>query len=492
MKIRFPKMSNRGVVKDVGGWLLKLFGGEILDRKAAWDENMSYAAQGRLRPEIEEWNMFSHAMDAKEGRDNTNPEEFEQIYGMSPDEALRRVDTGLIEQAMNNATAANKRMMGAKYNKFRQSATGRSARAGGVGGGETTRSLRAALEELRDYSEKQIERDRERWNKGIGSAIDAWREGRGEAMDFFNTERGDWRSRREGILADIGKTVESEKYRRIVAKDALDNLRQENMNLLRDIREAPSTVAEQARIESDRAFAEDVAIASAMGGGMAGQSNMLKASQGRLADRMSNIGGLMLQEQDQRRMQELGVLGSLLGVEKQGSVERDRMFEADAFRHRAAVDLERIGSQEWMFGSEFLAGLGEKEYDILRDKALMDIGMSDRAYKRESGLYDRGFGIAEMDRRYMDMDRKWELLQRQMQEQGESQTQDLFSEWVDRAGKAWNAYQGFRGGGRPYKAPPTRGTGGPLESPTDSYTDRNFNYRRSGGGTSSVFGDWSF
>ena len=188
-----------------------------------------------------------------------------------------------------------------------------------------------------EQERKQIEADRAYWNRMRDQAYGDWMRDRGSILDFWTGTRD-----RES--------------------DFLQGLKRQQMGLADELRTAPSTVMEQARMMQDQAMSQSVALAGAMGGGVSGNyanlENMARTAQG---DLLTKTSALRAQEYANRINQRSGILGQA------GTT-------SGMISGLAAGD------------AELRSGLAAQNYNVLTGLPQQNVNIGTNLYNRSRGL----------------------------------------------------------------------------------------------------------
>ena len=316
--MKFPSLSNQGFVVPIFKWLAEQTFGGILDRKSDWDRRMEFARQGRLSPEDEEFNKMGNAKAVQRGE--FSAEEFERIYGMTAEQALRTLDPTLLEKSLEGLHSSDRKRLRAKYADTIRSA---NSFTGGMKGfsdryddfyskwKDYDRKIARQSREDRRYWEKQRDKAEGAYDRGFrdfedfrgrsltayDAALAGWRRDRGEAKSAYQQALAGWRD----VFQDESAV--------------LSDIRDQQLNLATELRDAPSTVEEQARIQADKALQQSVAMAGAFGGSLSTDFGALQTQAGRQAgDVLRDTSALRSAEYSQRLGQQADLLGEAGGT----------------------------------------------------------------------------------------------------------------------------------------------------------------------------------
>ncbi len=147
-----------------------------------------------------------------------------------------------------------------------------------------------ARRKLAKDEEGRITQDRGFWDRMRDTALENWQKERTGMLDFWGGVRDE--------QAELLRSIQGQQ-----------------LGLVQELREAPSTVAEQARIEHDRMLQESVAMAGAMGGGVSSNYKALSdMSRMRRGEVMMKTAGLRSAEYADRINQQAGILAGAGGI----------------------------------------------------------------------------------------------------------------------------------------------------------------------------------
>lgn len=242
-------------------------------------------------------------------------------------------------------------------------------------------------------TERKSRRDREYWEGKRDQAAEDWAGARSRIS-------GDWRRSRQDIKDAYYDPIYAQdraKSRSILdqvlnrwggtfdeTSAALESIRDQQIGLANELRDAPSTVAEQARIEADRALAADVAMAGAFGGSLSSNfgafANRARTSRG---DVLSRTAALRAQEYADRIGRRSNLLGAAGGTTQSlanlgiSDVSIGRGLSEDIY---SMMDKERSGEvnllgslaqrdsdlDKWLASQDYniLTGLGKGNVDV--------------------------------------------------------------------------------------------------------------------------------
>ena len=259
-----------------------------------------------------------------------------------------------------------------------------------------------------DYS-RFIAQDRADWESYRDKAERAWRDPKWEE---------DYRKSREiseGTLATWQSILDKE-------QPFLRGIRDQQLGLANELRDAPSTVEEQARIEADRALQAEVAMAGAFGGSLASNfASFSNQAMTRRGDVLRDTSALRAQEYANRINQRAGILGQAGGT----SIDIANLGVSDAnIRAKVAEDIYRRKTIEQGGEAQFLANLGLQSVNVgttLQNRASgilggldgvlgyqragdrLSIGDEASLFAMTSGLEDREYDRFVNERAYKDM-----------------------------------------------------------------------------------------
>ena len=245
--------------------------------------------------------------------------------------------------------------------------------SGGSGGKSTERSSRSLGDYrtgARDFRTRERDRGR-KLEKGYGQFADDY-------SKFIAKDRADWERYRDKAERAWRDPKWEEDYRksREISEGTLDTwqaildqeqpflrgIRDQQRSLADELRDAPSTVEEQARIEADRALEADVAMAGAFGGSLASNfASFSNQAMNRRGDVLRDTSALRAQEYANRINQRAGILGQAGGT----SIDIANLGVSDAnIRAKVAEDIYRRKTIEQGGEAEFLANLGVQGVNV--------------------------------------------------------------------------------------------------------------------------------
>ena len=243
------------------------------------------------------------------------------------------------------------------------------------------RESRRASERFEREARRQREKDEKYWvkqrgiaEKRLSQALSGWQTDRGRIeAAFYDPKYAQVYKDTQGILRGTLRDWQS-RY----DKDslALTDIRDQQLALAREIREAPSTIAEQARIEADRALSENVAMAGAFGGSLASNYGALASgattAQG---DVLTKTSALRAQEYANRINQQASLLGQAGGT----TTDLANLGITNVNVGKGiAGDLYKTAGAERGAETGLLSGLGTYEAGLMRslaqDRANLGLG----------------------------------------------------------------------------------------------------------------------
>ena len=202
-------------------------------------------------------------------------------------------------------------------------------------------------------------RDQSRQDRGY------WERMRDDALAAYDRGLMDYRGMRDRSLDQYGRGMTRWEDALGIERDFLTGIRDQQLSLARELRDAPSTVAEQARIEADRALQQNVAMAGAFGGGAVSNFGAL-ANQARTAqgDVLARTSALRASEYANRLNQQANILGQAGGT----SIDLANLGIRDLGAQTGyAGFLSDTGLRDLTAGQQyagFLKGLGTTNFDI--------------------------------------------------------------------------------------------------------------------------------
>ena len=234
-----------------------------------------------------------------------------------------------------------------------------------------------------DYWTKQRDRALSDWDRDRASAISAWQDPKWE--EEYRKSQGIT----EGILSNWESILDKE-------QPFLRDIRDQQKALANELRDAPSTVEEQARIEHDRALESEIAMAGAFGGSLASNfASLSNKAQSRRGDVLRDTAGLRAQEYSSRIGQRAGLLDQAGGT----SLDLANLGISDAnVRSKVAEDLYRRRNIERGGEAEFLASLGAQNYNVMTGLGLQNVNVGTNLQGRASGILEGLGGVLDFGR----------------------------------------------------------------------------------------------
>ena len=223
------------------------------------------------------------------------------------------------------------------------------------------KDFRQGFEEYRDFIRGQSEEDKAYWQnmrddalKSMQKGVGAWEKARGESKDQYIAGLRQW----DDVLQEEG--------------GFLRGLRDQQMGLAQELRDAPSTVEEQARINADKQLQQATAMAGALGGGLSTNLGALGAqADTQLGDVLRDTSALRAQEYQSRIGQQAGLLGQAGATS--GAL--------------AGLGATNLGAQTGY--ADFLKGLGTTDFNVYNTQGNFLSNLGARNFDIGSGLINR-------------------------------------------------------------------------------------------------------
>ena len=268
-------------------------------------------------------------------------------------------------------------------------------------------------EDFKAKTDKITDEDRRYWQRMRDKAEEGWHRDRENIETRFRSER----AKIEGAFYDPRYREEYDRTRSLLrgaigawgddyafSKDSLRAIQEQQLQLAEEVRKAPSTVEEQARIEADRALARDVSIAGAFGGGLGTNFGAL-ASRGRTTagDVIGQTSALRAQEY----MDRLGIQSGL--YDKAGGIAGDLanlgLTNVNVLKG-VGGDLYKMMATERGAESELLTGMADREISLMSDLAtstfknvaelgLRNVDVGTAFAQRAKGVFDSYAPVAQ-------------------------------------------------------------------------------------------------
>ena len=275
---------------------------------------------------------------------------------------------------------------------------------------EGTKRSTEALSEFKDTSRQFAERGEGRTQR----FEDAYSKFAQEQRGYIGEGRGYWRQQRDKALSDWERDRDMALSALIDRKEdisSLRDIRDQQLGLASELRDAPSTVAEQARIEADRALEQNVAMAGAFGGSLA--SNFARFSgqaMRRQGDVLRDTSALRAQEYANRINQRANLLGragaTSAGLAELGRGEASLLSNLGLQNYNVRTGLGKgnIDVDTALMGREagILGGLGSV-LGFGRAEDRLALGDESSIFGMTSGLEDREYNRFFTERAYADI-----------------------------------------------------------------------------------------
>ena len=229
--------------------------------------------------------------------------------------------------------------------------------------------FKGALEESRRTGKKEREefrKARERYERAQRGFARRERGRIEEDRAYWNRMRdqayGDWRTDRDSML-DFWTGVRDEET------DFLRGLKKQQIGLADELRNAPSTVMEQARMMQDRALSENIALAGAMGGGVSSNyANLENRARSVQGDLLTATSALRADEYASRIRQRSGILGQAGNISGM---------------------ITGLGAGD----AELRSGLAAQNYNILTGLGMQNVNVGTALQGRGQSLLDKEQGF---------------------------------------------------------------------------------------------------
>ena len=234
------------------------------------------------------------------------------------------------------------------------------------------RKSRRASERFEREARRQRKKDEKYWvkqrgiaEKRLSQALSGWQTDRGRIeAAFYDPKYAQVYKDTQGILRGTLRDWQSRYDKDLLA---LTDIRDQQLALAREIREAPSTIAEQARIEADRALSQNAAMAGAFGGSLASNYGAL-ASRAMTAqgDVLTKTSALRAAEHADRINQQAAIIGQAGGTTT--ALANLGLTNVNVGKG-VAGDLYKIMGAERGAETGLLSGLGTYEAGLMRSLA---------------------------------------------------------------------------------------------------------------------------
>ena len=477
-----PLANNRGLVSLIGqgikgtaGWLF----GRALD---TWNDQSRKAklTPGRMLPEHEAHNyrVYRDAYERGEIDKATWDRIQQQFSGPNP------VDGSVIsfgggdgvfggggDMSYRDRIADFEERMGERYDRYWDE-----------------------YDNIADRVRGRSEADDAYWRKMRDTAWDTWQGDRQRVISMLNDPayRKEVKDRQEFLRESLRGWDETFTGQR----DFLNTLRDDQRALADEVRDAPSTVEEQARLQADRNLKQSIAMAGAFGGSIA-------TDFGAFRNRAETQAGNVLRDTSVLRAREyadrINQRASLMGQAGGTAIDLANLGISN-------INIQdRIGSKMYDELVEdrrqnlaTALALGKTGYGIATGLGLSNVGVGSTLLGRESALFghfgrglsfetagDRGIlgiygGLDESDYRRMLGERNWRQMQEDRQEKRNIGVRSIIG---DVGGKLFDKYIGI-----PQIRSQNRASGGMGRGFSNPYPKQPFELGM--GGKSSIFGKY--
>ena len=285
---------------------------------------------------------------------------------------------------------------------------------------ERYEEFKGEWDKLSASEKKNISADRAFWQQKRDRALSDWRTDRANITDYWTGAR-DFNQRQ------------------------LRDIQQQQLNLAQELKEAPSSVAEQARIEADKALSQSVALAGAMGGGVgANYGALADRARGMQGDVISRTAGLRSAEHAQRIAQRAGLLGQagLTSGQLIGLGQADAGIMSDVAKSNVNL-LTGLGSQNVNIGT---ALQGRKESLLRSLLGGMGFGQSGDVSLRKSASMIPGWTSSVEGTQYGRNLQAFNMMM-QNRERERQLIEENTQKWISGIGTIASLVTGGAGGG---------------------------------------------